>query len=196
MEQQLRGLQQWPWWGGGGHGIWGARSRWRGIWDDGPERPSHSAVCMQRPRGRVRGGRIQGGELGGGGSWGHALLLDVCFLNHWGECVITSRNESPAMSNRCMMPSALASDMHMWMLPFVSGGILSQRLQKKRLFVTAEKFGLVGYHFQEKNYICPWNSSFHNTLSLLALGIVHLFVYIYSFHVCWEAKSGKCAKSL
>lgn len=65
MEQRLRGLQQRPWWGGGGHDIWGAGPRWRGRWDDGPERPSLGAVCMQRPWGRVRGGRRQGGELGG-----------------------------------------------------------------------------------------------------------------------------------
>lgn len=74
-EQQLRGLQQRPWWGGGGHDIWGARPRWRGRWDDGPERPSHGTVCMQRPRGRVRGGRRQGG------SWGGALGVTLhCFV--------------------------------------------------------------------------------------------------------------------
>lgn len=55
------------------------------------------------------------------GSWGGELLgshfialwLDVCLLNRRAECVITSKNESPAMSNKCMMSSAaLAPDMH------------------------------------------------------------------------------------
>lgn len=121
MEQRLRGLQQRPWWGGGGHDIWGSRPRWRGWWDDGPERPSHGAVCMQRPRGRVRGGRRQGGELewsGAGlglglGSRFTALWLDVCLLNHRAECVIASRNESP------WAPSAWCHRLH-WPLTCTS----------------------------------------------------------------------------
>lgn len=62
-----------------------------------------------------------GSWSGGGGRLGSrftALWLDVCLLNHRAECVIASRNESPVMSNKCMMSSAaLAPDMHISMLP-------------------------------------------------------------------------------
>lgn len=46
------------------------------------------------------------------GSHFTALWLDACLLNR-AECVIASRNESPVMSNKCIMSSAaLAPDMH------------------------------------------------------------------------------------
>lgn len=61
------------------------------------------------------GAGVEGGRLG---SRFTALWLDVCLLNHRAECVIASRNESPVMSNKCMMSSAaLAPDMHISMLP-------------------------------------------------------------------------------
>lgn len=63
MEQRLRGLQQWSrggWWGGRGHDIWREWSRRHGGGDDGSERPSHSALCVQRPRSCVRAGLAQG----------------------------------------------------------------------------------------------------------------------------------------
>lgn len=155
LEQRLRGLQQRPRWrGGGGHAVWRARPGWHGRRDDGPQRPSHGAVCMQRPWGCVRRGRTQGGALGagvGGHSRGHVLLqwapwFDVCLLSHPAECVTASRIECPAMSNKCMMSSAApAPDLHKSTLPLVSR--------------CRAGFGFVfGYHFVEQKFIHPlWN---------------------------------------
>lgn len=193
LEQRLRGLQQRPWWRGGGHAVWRARPGWHGRWDDGPERPSHGTVCMQRPWGRVRRGCTQGGELGaavGGHSRGHALLqwalwFDICLLSHPAECVTASRIECPAMSNKCMMSSAApAPDLHKSTLPFFSRGC-------------AGFWFVFGYHFVEQKKIHPlWNSYFHNTASRSAVSVALVCVYICSFHVCGGAKCGAYSKSL